>query len=99
MTIKDIIQNIKFSRYHLCFEVTNPFEKAETEKKLNEFGLVTVKGYNEDTNATMYGVIDAVSAEKAIKFIEWFKRDDNWRWYESKNGFLPFLPKIRTYIR
>ena len=93
------MQNLLFAYYHLCFEITNPFEKEETEQKLREHGLTTVKGYNDDTNATMYGVIGATSAEEAIKFLNWFKRGDAWHWYESKNGFLPFLPKIRTYIR
>lgn len=99
MSIKDLINNIKFAYYHCCFEITNPFEKEETEKKLNECGIKVVKGYNNDMNATMYGVVGAKSTEGARTFLEWFKRDDSWHWYESKNGILPFLPKIRTYIR
>ena len=86
-SFKDLIDNINFARYHVCFETKDPFQKAELESKMNEYGITFSDGYMHMDGIYSYAVIGVKGGmPKLMEFVAWFKKEHEWKYHYSKHG-------------
>ena len=92
MNFKDIINNLKLSFYRCSVETSDPFLRADIERKLTEMGIHYLKGYTDFLGLYSYAIIGVDSAssikkkrEKVDDFLDWFQGDGKLKCFSTKN--------------
>ena len=96
---KDIFNNLRVSYYGCALGVSDSFEKAALEKKMEEMGIRYMQGYNEHMGLYSYSVLGTKGRKQddLADLLEWFKGSGRLQYFVTRN--MIFRTKIYCFVR
>lgn len=97
MSIKDIIDNIKYAKRGLAIDVRNPWEKQIVEEELKKRNITFAKGFFVSDSSTVYALTGGTK-EELRDFVKWYmSTSEHPKHYINRHKW--FKTKILTLVR